>query len=172
MKLIECSDLLKKIGIVFFDFDGVFTDNHVHVSSDGVESVRCWRGDGIGLQKLKKLKIPIYIISTEKNKVVSARAQKLGIPCYQDVTEKLEIVKMLLIQHDVTVDRAMFLGNDENDLSALNYVGIPIIPKDAASALLVNNRFIQCESDGGKGVVREVCESIFRSKIEVIGEFL
>ena len=172
MKLNESADLLRKTGIIFFDFDGVFTDNHVYVTTDGVESVRCWRGDGIGLQKLKKLQIPIYIISTEKNKVVASRAQKLGIPCYQDVAEKLEIVKKLLIQHEVTEDRAMFVGNDENDLSALNYVGIPTIPKDAVATLLMNNKFIQCETDGGKGVVREICESIYRSKVNMNGEFL
>lgn len=164
MKINESADLLRKTGIIFFDFDGVFTDNHVYVTTDGVESVRCWRGDGIGLQKLKKLQIPIYIISTEKNKVVASRAQKLGIPCYQDVNEKLEIVKKLLIQHEVTEDRAMFVGNDENDLSALNYVGIPVIPKDAAAPLLVNKKFIQCETAGGEGVVREICESIYRCK--------
>jgi len=26
-----------------------FTDNTVYVTQDGVESVRCWRSDGIGL---------------------------------------------------------------------------------------------------------------------------
>ena len=32
----------ERIEMVVFDFDGVFTDNTVHVSQDGVESVRCW----------------------------------------------------------------------------------------------------------------------------------
>lgn len=172
MKLNKCIDRLKNIEIIFFDFDGVFTDNHVYVTNEAVEIVRCWRGDGIGLEKIKKLNIPIYIISTEKNRVVAARAEKLGIPCYQDISEKLEIVKKLLIKHEVPEDRAMFVGNDENDFSALNYVGFPAIPNDAVPELLKNQKLIQCESDGGKGVVREICEAIYRSKVNLNGEFL
>ena len=45
-------DELRSIGLVVFDFDGVFTDNRVWVSEAGEESVACWRGDGIGLRRL------------------------------------------------------------------------------------------------------------------------
>jgi YrbI family 3-deoxy-D-manno-octulosonate 8-phosphate phosphatase len=172
MKLHECTNRLKNIEIIFFDFDGVFTDNHVYVTTEAVEIVKCWRGDGIGLQKIKKLNIPIYVISTENNKVVASRAQKLGIPCYQNVSEKLEIVKKLLIKHKVSEKKAMFVGNDENDCSAVNYVGFPAIPNDASPQLLKNQKLIQCESDGGKGVVREICEAIYQSKVNNNGEFL
>ena len=51
-----------KIDIVIFDFDGVFTNNKVLVSEDGVESVVCSRLDGIGLQKLRDLSIPCIIM--------------------------------------------------------------------------------------------------------------
>ena len=50
-------DLLSKIRLVAFDFDGVFTDNMVYVLEDGTEAERCYRSDGIGLHKLKKLGI-------------------------------------------------------------------------------------------------------------------
>ncbi len=164
MKLKECSETLKKAEIIFFDFDGVFTDNYVYSASDGAESVRCWRGDGIGLQKIRLLGIPFFIISTEKNKVVSARAEKLGIPCYQNVADKLIVVKKILTEIGLQRERAIFVGNDENDLTALRYVGIPIIPKDAAPTLLSDQAYIQCESNGGRGVVREICEAIYHSR--------
>jgi 3-deoxy-D-manno-octulosonate 8-phosphate phosphatase KdsC-like HAD superfamily phosphatase len=45
--------IIRKIRLVAFDFDGVFTDNMVYVFQNGTEAVRCSRGDGIGLQKLK-----------------------------------------------------------------------------------------------------------------------
>ena len=44
----------KDVKMVVFDFDGVFTDNTVYVDQNGVESVRCWRGDGLGLDLLRK----------------------------------------------------------------------------------------------------------------------
>ena len=43
---------LRAVGLVVFDFDGVFTDNRVFVSETGEESVVCWRGDGLGLRRL------------------------------------------------------------------------------------------------------------------------
>ena len=72
-------DIVHDIRLVAFDFDGVFTDDMVYVLQDGTEAVRCFRGDGIGLQKLVRLGIEAIIISTEANPVVTARADKLKI---------------------------------------------------------------------------------------------
>ena len=65
-----------------------FTDNTVYVTQDGVESVRCWRSDGIGLSRLKDLGVQAIIISTEANSVVTVRAKKLKIQCKQGVADK------------------------------------------------------------------------------------
>jgi 3-deoxy-D-manno-octulosonate 8-phosphate phosphatase KdsC-like HAD superfamily phosphatase len=76
----------------------------------------------------------------------------------------LIVVKKVLTEIGLQKDRAIFVGNDENDVTALRYVGIPIIPKNAAPTLLSDQAYIQCESDGGRGVVREICEAIYHSK--------
>ena len=44
----------KKIKLIVSDFDGVFTDNKVLVDENGKESVFCNRGDGLGIELLKK----------------------------------------------------------------------------------------------------------------------
>ena len=74
-------DLTTLVGIklVAFDFDGVFTDNTVYVSQDGVESVKCWRSDGIGLARLSDVGVRACLLSTEANPVVGIRATKLKI---------------------------------------------------------------------------------------------
>ena len=46
---------VKPVRLMAFDFDGVFTDNRVHVDQTGREAVSCWRGDGLGLKKLDRL---------------------------------------------------------------------------------------------------------------------
>ena len=78
-------ELLVKVELVAFDFDGVFTDNSVYISQEGIESVRCSRSDGLGLDRLRQVNVQIVIISTEKNSVVSVRASKLKIRCIQGV---------------------------------------------------------------------------------------
>jgi 3-deoxy-D-manno-octulosonate 8-phosphate phosphatase (KDO 8-P phosphatase) len=69
------------IDLVILDFDGVLTDNRVYVMEDGREAVACHRGDGWGIGMLKQAGIEVMILSTERNPVVSARAEKLGIEC-------------------------------------------------------------------------------------------
>ncbi len=66
---------LDDIDALIFDFDGVLTDNKVHLDENGNEWVTCSRSDGLAFDILRKLKKLIFIISTEKNKVVAARAK-------------------------------------------------------------------------------------------------
>ena len=55
---------LQTIKLIFFDFDGVFTDNSVFITQNGIESVRCCRSDGLGLSRLKSVQVNAFIIST------------------------------------------------------------------------------------------------------------
>ena len=75
--------ILRNIQAVVFDFDGVFTDNRVIVSSTGEEFVVCDRGDGMGTGLLKNAGIKMLILSKEQNSVVSARAKKLNLEVIQ-----------------------------------------------------------------------------------------
>ena len=81
---------LSDIDLIFFDFDGVLTNNMVHLDENGKEFVSCNRADGIAFDVLRKLKKPAYILSTEKNLVVTARANKLKIPALQGVSDKVD----------------------------------------------------------------------------------
>jgi len=66
---------LNDIDAFVFDFDGVLTNNLVHLDQDGKEWVSCSRADGLAFDVMRKLEKPSYILSTEKNPVVSARAK-------------------------------------------------------------------------------------------------
>ena len=64
---------LEGIDALIFDFDGVLTNNLVHLDQEGKEWVSCSRADGLAFDVLRKLEKPAYIISTEENPVVTAR---------------------------------------------------------------------------------------------------
>ena len=83
------------VELIVFDFDGVFTDNTVYVDETGRESVRCWRSDGLGLSRLKAVGVRTYIVSTEKNAVVQARAEKLNLDFVQGVDDKCNAVSRI-----------------------------------------------------------------------------
>ena len=80
---------LKDLDALVFDFDGVLTDNRVFLNEDGNEFVSCHRGDGLAFNVLNTIGIKTFIISSEKNKVVSARAKKLEIQVIQGVENKV-----------------------------------------------------------------------------------
>lgn len=159
------------VDLIIFDFDGVFTDNTVLVSHDGVESVRCWRSDGLGLSRLKRKGVKIYIISTETNPVVSVRAKKLDLPCLQAVENKAEAVSALCKKLCVPLVNTMFVGNDINDIPAFKIVGTPVAVSDAYPEVFPHVRF-QTQRAGGFGAVREICDLVFFAKDIALGQTL
>jgi len=150
-------EIIRRIRLVAFDFDGVFTDNMVYVFEDGSETVRCFRSDGIGLQKLKKLGIETIIISTEANPVVSARARKLKIRCVQDCRDKRAVLEKIAQEQGIDLSEVAFVGNDINDLACLECVALPIVVQDAHQDVLPI-AFYQTKRPGGHGAVREICD--------------
>ncbi len=156
-------EILSSIRLVVFDFDGVFTDNTVYVSQGGVESVRCWRSDGLGLSRLKSLGVSIFIISTEANPVVSARAQKLKLPCKQDVENKAITILEICRELEIKPEETIFLGNDINDIPAFQAIGVPIAVADAYPEVYPHV-LGRTEKKGGYGAVREVCDWVYFAK--------
>jgi len=153
----DIADLIRKIKLLALDFDGVFTDNRVHVNQEGVEAVSCWRGDGLGLKKLDRLGIDTVIISTETNPVVSARSRKHGIRCIQGVDDKVAELRRMADESGLSMDQIGFVGNDTNDLPVLRAVGLPIVVNDAHPCV-VPHALYRTNARGGQGAVREVCD--------------
>ena len=78
---------INMIDAFVFDFDGVLTNNLVYLDHHGDEWVSCNRADGLAFDLLLKLNKPTYILSTEKNPVVTARAKKLKVPVCKITSE-------------------------------------------------------------------------------------
>jgi 3-deoxy-D-manno-octulosonate 8-phosphate phosphatase (KDO 8-P phosphatase) len=155
----ELKTRLRNVRLVAFDFDGVFTDNSVYVTQDGVESVRCNRSDGLGLQKLAALGIAMIIISTETNPVVTARSRKLSMRCIQGCADKRTALEQVMNELGVSVEDTAFVGNDINDLECLKVVGLPIVVADAHEDVLSHAK-LRTQNLGGHGAVREICDLI------------
>ncbi len=156
-------DIIDKIRLIAFDFDGVFTDNMVYVLEDGTEAVRCFRSDGIGLQKLKRLGIESVIISTEANPVVSARARKLKMRCIQNCQDKRAALEEIAREIGITLNEVAFVGNDINDRACLECVALPIVVQDAFEDV-VPLALYQTKRPGGRGAVREICDLFEKAK--------
>lgn len=157
------NDLLAAINLVIFDFDGVFTDNTVYVNQDGIESVRCWRSDGLGLSRLLSVGVQAFIISTEANPVVTARAQKLQLPCKQGVKDKAAEILATCRELKIDPQQTMFVGNDINDIPAFRTIAAPVGVADAYPEIYPYVLY-RTQKPGGFGAVREICDLVFNAK--------
>ena len=140
-----------------FDFDGVFTDNTVYIFEDGRESVVCNRADGIGIEILRKLKIPMKIISTEQNSVVIERAKKLNLSVINNVSNKRNELEKFSKLVGVGVEYIAFVGNDINDYNVMKLCGYTVCPSDSHEVIKSISDIV-LKTAGGKGVVRELLE--------------
>lgn len=145
------------VGAIVMDFDGVFTDNRVWVNSEGIESVACSRSDGMGLEAIRRLGIPMLVLSKERNPVVKRRCDKLGIPCVQALDDKKTALSEWLAKQGVEARDAMYVGNDINDLGCMSLVGHKVAVGDAHPSVK-RRATVVLRAFGGMGALREVAE--------------
>jgi N-acylneuraminate cytidylyltransferase len=150
---------LDDIDAFIFDFDGVLTNNLVQIDENGKESVSCSRADGLAFDVLRKLNKPAYILSTEKNLVVKARAKKIKIPAIQGISNKVEAVKGLADKKNYDLKSILYVGNDLNDYQAMKLCGFSVCPADSHPKIK-ENADITLKTNGGNGIVRELLEDV------------
>jgi len=154
------------VSLLVLDFDGVMTDDRVYVNQHGEETVAAHRGDGMGISQLKKIGIEVIILSKEKNLVVKARADKLGILAYQGIDEKGKELQSLMADKGVSPEQVVYLGNDINDLPCFPLVGLAAAVADAHPKVIERAQLVLSKK-GGYGAVRELCDLLVE-KFEVM----
>jgi YrbI family 3-deoxy-D-manno-octulosonate 8-phosphate phosphatase len=151
--------IIDDIDLFVFDFDGVLTDNIVHIDNNGNEMVSCSRADGLAFDVLRKLDKPCQILSTENNTVVSARANKLGISVLQGVKNKEKALRNLVKRKGYKLSNVLYVGNDLNDYNSMRISGFSACPADSHPKIKKISNFI-LKTNGGKGIVRELLEDV------------
>ena len=152
---------MQEIDTFIFDFDGVLTNNLVYLDENGKESVSCSRADGLAFDLLRKLNKDMYIVSTETNPVVNARAKKLKIPVLQGIKNKVELLKEVVQKKGLNFKNICYVGNDINDYGAMKLCGLKVCPSDSHKEILAISDII-LNTKGGYGIVRELIEDVFQ----------
>ena len=147
--------------VIFTDFDGCLTDDRVWLNQDGEEFVAANRKDGLAINRLKALGIRVVITSTETNKVVTARATKLGIEALQGLSDKVEAIENYISNNNLTWKDSWYIGNDVNDLGAIRKAKFSICPSDAVK-VVKKEVDLKLKTKGGYGVLSELA-TLFES---------
>ena len=148
-------DKVQKPKILFTDFDGCLTDDRVWLNQEGEEFVAANRKDGLAVKRLKNLGIQIVITSTETNKVVLARGNKMGVEVLQGLSDKAASIEQYLNQKNLSWEDVWYIGNDINDLGAIRKAKFSICPSDAVKAVK-KEVDLKLKTKGGYGVLSEL----------------
>ncbi|MEW6287186.1 MAG: acylneuraminate cytidylyltransferase [Chloroflexota bacterium] len=154
----------KRVELIVFDFDGVFTDNRVWTDQDGRESVAASRSDSIRFGELRAKGIELLILSSEPNPVVTARAKKIGVEVIQGIglQDKGRVMREVLEQKKVKAENVVYVGNDLNDLPCFEVAGWAVAVADAYPEVIQAADYV-LNRPGGHGAVRELCEVILKN---------
>ncbi len=160
-------ETLRNVKAVIFDFDGVITNNLVHLDENGTETVVCSRSDGMGIQMLRAVGIQMLILSKERNQVVTLRGKKLEVEVIQGCDNKRERLAEWLAEHHLQPSEAVYMGNDINDFECMEYVGLSVAPADVHPSVETVTMW-KMGSKGGYGAVRELADALLLGRTNTL----
>ncbi len=154
----------EEITFLVLDVDGCLTDGSIALDHEGREVKRFNIKDGLGLRVWQDLGFGVAIITGRSSQALLARAKELGIATVvQGAKRKAEALEAVLAQAGVDPRHVAAIGDDWNDLPVLERVGYPACPADA-SKLLHGLVAYRCETEGGRGAIRELIEHLLSAK--------
>ena len=158
--------VLKGIRLFATDVDGVLTDAGMYYSESGDEWKKFNTRDGMGIKLLQKAGLITAIVTQERTRLVARRAEKLAIPeLHQGVFDKLSVIRDMAMRHGISLRQVAYIGDDINDMEALQAVGFSAAPADSLPQVLEVVNYV-CRQKGGEGAVRELAEIILLSRNE------
>ena len=156
--------MIEKIRAIALDVDGVLTDGGIWWGPNGEEWKRFCFADVMGVSLACKAGLIVTLISGEDSPLVDRFAAKFKLA---DITkgcrEKAAALRAFAERNQLQLDEICFMGDDVNDLPALELVGLAAAPADARPAVLRKAEFI-ATCKGGNGAVRELVDAILESQ--------
>lgn len=150
---------MTKIKLFATDVDGTMTDASMYYTEDGIELKKFNFRDGMGFKLLREAGIKTAIITSEASAMVKKRADKLKVDYLSMGSwEKLDFVKNICKDLDITLDEVAYIGDDINDIELLQAVKYKACPNDAVKKVKEVEDIIILENKGGEGAVREFIE--------------
>lgn len=154
---------LKNIKLVSLDVDGTLTDgsmyvfNHQHL--EGIGDIKGFNAqDGMGIASITKIGIRVVFISTGTSKLIQERAKIFNLEdVYLNCTNKAQALSQICNKYNIDYGDAIHMGDDINDISAFQLVGLPIAVANATMGVLPYVKY-QTKKAGGYGAVREITD--------------
>jgi len=149
-----------KIKLIVLDVDGTLTDGGIYYDSQGNEMKRFDVKDGLGIKVALAAGLQIAVITGRISPIVERRVKELGIQhLIQGVQKKVPALCGLAENLGLSLGEIAYMGDDLNDLPAMNLVGFRACPADADEQVRELCEFV-AQKNGGNGAVREFVQYI------------
>ena len=155
---------LNQITTIFFDVDGIFTDDSLYFSDNGINLTKFNVYDGMGCILLKETGIELLILTARHSDAVIERFKDLGInKIFTKILKKRDFIKEYSKAHNLAKKELAMMGDDLQDLAAIDEVGVFFTTPNAIDIVKDSADYITMRF-GGDGAVREICDLIILSK--------
>lgn len=155
---------MNKIKAVALDVDGVLTDSTFIWGNKGEEYKKFSFADVMGISLGSKAGIIFALISGEDNSLVDRFAKKMKIlNVYKGTKDKAAALISFAQKNKLELSQICFMGDDVNDLGALQLAGLSAAPANAHESVKRKVKLITTKS-GGNGAVRELIDLILAKK--------
>jgi 3-deoxy-D-manno-octulosonate 8-phosphate phosphatase (KDO 8-P phosphatase) len=151
---------LERIRALAMDVDGVLTDGGVWWGPGGEEWKRFCFADIMGVSLARRAGLALALISGEDSPLVDRYAAKLQIGhVVKGCRDKASALRDFATSTVIDLADICFIGDDINDLPAMQIAGFSASPANAARDVLINVNFVS-NFAGGNGAVREIVDAI------------
>jgi 3-deoxy-D-manno-octulosonate 8-phosphate phosphatase (KDO 8-P phosphatase) len=145
------------------DVDGVLTDGTVWLDEGGGETKAVSFADIMGVSLGRRAGLLFAFISGEGGPSLDRIAAKFGVSeVYRDCKDKASALRDFAARHDLELSEVCFIGDDVNDVPALEICGLAVAPANAQAAASAAASIVTTRP-GGAGVVREVIDDLMRA---------
>ena len=150
--------------MVITDFDGIVTDNCVYIDSKGEMTRKLNFKDVMAFSILKKKGYKIAIISGEENSAIKVLDEKFNLDeVYENIRIKIDVLKSIIDKYNLKSDEYLYIGDDINDVEALEFAQYKITVPDAVKRVKDILNIQQTTQRGGDGAFREVVDCLTNS---------
>lgn len=161
MDLAPC---LKRIRLLAMDVDGVLTDGRLIYDAQGQELKAFHIRDGLGIRLAQAGGLTVAFITARESAIVASRARELGVAeVHQNVLDKAGQLGEIARRRGLALAEVAYLGDDLNDLRAVQAAGCGIAVADAAPELRALADHVTV-TPGGQGAVREAVTAILQAQ--------
>jgi 3-deoxy-D-manno-octulosonate 8-phosphate phosphatase (KDO 8-P phosphatase) len=172
----SAEDRARRIKIILFDVDGVWTDGTIWIypmpvaAPDGsiltkmVEAKGYSAHDGAGVTLARLGGMKVGIITKRISDTVAMRARDLKLEfVYQGQAFKMKAVREIAQKAGVTLDEIAYVGDDVIDLPVMRQCGFAVAVANARPQVKAEAHYVT-PNKGGEGAGRDAIEFILAAK--------